>query len=100
MNAQVFCRPVGRPLFTKRQATDVSLGGVRVYADEAPEVGDRLALELFLPDSSEAACVVEVVWIEPLPEGAPARFDVGVKYVEISAQARRQLEIALAPVED
>ena len=100
MSAQVFCRPVGRPLFAKRKATDVSLGGVRLYADEAPAIGDRLELELFLPDSNQVICVVEVVWLEPLPEGAPAKFDVGVKYVDISASARQQLEIVLSPAED
>jgi hypothetical protein len=100
VSAQVFCRPVGRPLFAKQQATDVSLGGVRLYADEAPAIGDRLELELFLPDSSQVTCVVEVVWLEPLPEGAPAKFDVGVKYVDISAKAKKQLEIVLSPAED
>ena len=53
VNAPVFCRPLGQPLFGRRKAVDVSLGGLRVYADEPPMPGDRLELELFLPDQSE-----------------------------------------------
>jgi c-di-GMP-binding flagellar brake protein YcgR len=83
INAPVFCRPVGRPLFKRRRAADVSQGGMRLYADEAPKVGERLELELFLPDESELVCRVEVVWVDELGEGEPARFDVGVKFVEI-----------------
>jgi len=95
VNAPVFCRPVGKPLFGRRRAADVSLGGMRLYADEAPSTGDRLELELFLPDQSELTCRVEVVWVEGLPEGAPARFDVGVKFVEISAADARRLDTVL-----
>lgn len=91
VNAPVFCRPVGKPLFGRRRAADVSEGGMRLYADEPPAAGDRLELELFLPDQSELTCRVEVVWVEELPEGSPARYDVGVKFVEISPQQRALL---------
>ena len=92
IDAPVFCRPLGRPLFGRRRATDISLGGIRIFADEAPAKGDRLELELFLPDSSELVCTVEVVWVEDLPEGSPARHDVGVKFVSISAPDRERLQ--------
>jgi hypothetical protein len=91
LKAPVFCRPVGRPLFARRQTNDISLGGVRVYADEAPAPGDRLELELFLPDETALTCTVEVVWIEPLPDGAPARFDVGARFITLDAAARTRL---------
>jgi hypothetical protein len=93
----VFCRPVGRPLFARRRATDISLGGVRVYADEAPATGDRLELELFLPDESALICTVEVVWIEPLPDGAPARFDIGARFVKLTAEDQSRLATVLQP---
>src|SRR5207302_6749771 len=96
VNAPVFCRPVGKPLFGRRRAADVSQGGMRLYADESPAVGDRLELELFLPDGSEIVCRVEVMWVEELPEGSPARFDVGVKFVEVSDADRAHLSTALA----
>jgi hypothetical protein len=88
VSAPVFCRPIGRPLFGRRRATDVSMGGMRLYADEAPDVGDRLELELFLTEEKSAVCQVEVVWVDKLPEGSPALFDVGVKFVSVSAEVR------------
>jgi len=95
VNAPVFCRPVGQPLFSRRKAVDVSLGGLRVYADDPPMSGDRLELELFLPDQSEVMCTVEVVWVEELPEGSPARYDIGVKFVTISPGDRERLSTVL-----
>ncbi len=95
LQAPVFCRPKGRPLFRRRRATDISLGGVRVYADEAPAAGDRLDLELFLPDETALLCTVEVVWVEPLPEGSPARFDVGARFVKLSDADRSRLATVL-----
>jgi hypothetical protein len=77
------------------RAGDVSLGGVRLFADEPPAVGDQLELELYLPDQSELTCRVEVVWTEALPEGSPARFDVGVKFVDIDPNARSRLAAVL-----
>lgn len=95
VNAPVFCRPVGRPLFGRRRVNDVSLGGMRIFADEPPAAGDRLELELFLPDESEVTCRVEVVWVDALPEAAPARYDVGVKFVGIADEDRKRLSVVL-----
>ena len=97
LDAPVFCRPAGRLLFRRRKAVDVSLGGLRLYADDAPAIGDRLELELFLPDESEMLCTVEVVWIEELPQGSPARFDVGAKFVALEGADRARLELVLKP---
>jgi hypothetical protein len=97
VNAPVFCRPIGQPLFGRRKAVDVSLGGLRVYADDPPMAGERLELELFLPDQSELLCTVEVVWVDELPEGSPARYDVGVKFVSLDAADRERLGTVLQP---
>ena len=91
LNAPVFCRPLGRPLFARLRTRDISLGGARLYSDDSHRTGDRLELELFLPDQSEIACRAEVVWIDDLPEGAPARYDVGVRFIEIAPQDRERL---------
>src|SRR5438132_1303637 len=69
--------------------------GPRVYADDPPMPGDRLELELFLPDQSEVVCTVEVVWVDGLPDGSPARYDVGVKFVSISPADRERLSVVL-----
>ena len=88
VSAPVFCRPIGKPLFGRRRATDVSLGGMRLYADESSEIGDRLELELFVSEDKTAICQVEVVWVDRLPAGSPAVFDIGVKFVTVSSEVR------------
>jgi c-di-GMP-binding flagellar brake protein YcgR len=97
VNAPVFCRPIGKPLFGRRKAADVSLGGMRLFSDEAPDVGDRLKLELFVSGEEALSCSVEVVWVERLPDGSPAKFDVGVRFVELSAELRERLAAVLKP---
>lgn len=70
---------------------------MRLYADDAHVPGDRLELELLLPDGSELTCLVEVVWVEALAVDAPARFDVGVKFVGLGPVDRQRLAAALHP---
>src|SRR5207244_174995 len=63
------------------QAIDISQGGLRIYGDDPMSPGDHLEIELFLPDQSTVTCEVEIVWVDPLPDGAPARFDMGLKFL-------------------
>ena len=98
VQAPVFCRPMGISLFGKRQPIDISQGGMRIYADEEMAVGSRLELELFLPDETTVVCEAEIVWIEPLPEGAPARFDMGLKYLHPEGARLERLAAVLEKV--
>lgn len=91
LNAPVYFRPAHRRL-PRRQVVDVGLGGMRVYSDEIIAVGSRLEVELFLPDASSVTCLTEVVWVRPLPADAPARFDIGLSFLDIPGDARDQLE--------
>ncbi len=81
------------------KAVDVSLGGVRVYSDMEVEKGEVLKLEMFLPDGITVAFTGRVVWLERMPLGSPARFDVGLMFQDVSAEARRLLMTVLAPLE-
>ena len=91
VNAPVYCRPVGKPLFGKRKAQDISMGGLRLYSDDLVAPGERLELELFLGDKGGVVCTVEVVWADELGPDAAARYDIGVKFVQIAAQDREKL---------
>jgi c-di-GMP-binding flagellar brake protein YcgR len=94
VHAPVYCRPVGPSLrfSTERsKPTDISRGGMRIYAEQAPTKGSELDIELFLPDNVSVACRVQVVWIEELPAGSPARFDVGLRFVDITDEDRARL---------
>ena len=78
----MLCRPIGKPFFAPKTAPiDISKGGLRIYADERMAPADRLEIELFLPDDTSVVCEVEIVWVDELPEGSPARFDMGLKFL-------------------
>jgi len=83
VGASIQVRPVS--ILTRaipRPAGDVSLGGLRSYADAPYDVGARLELELLFRDSEHALVLAEVVWVQPLAEDAPARYDVGLRFVD------------------
>lgn len=81
--APIYVRPVGALAYAvKRQVNDISLGGLRAYSDEGQKPGTRLEMELFFSDGGSATVLAEVVWVEALPEGSPARFDIGLRCVD------------------
>ncbi len=92
IHAPVYCRPAGLKVMSKHQeAVDVSRGGVRVYSDDPMKPGDRLTLELFVEGGEEVSFRAEVAWVEKLPRGAVARFDVGLKFLTLDAAAEALL---------
>jgi hypothetical protein len=97
VQAPVLCRPVGRALFGPhgQPAVDISQGGIRLYCDEALEPGEHLEIELFLPDQSTITCQVEVVWIDTLTANGPAKYDVGMKFIDAPTEAMESLAVVL-----
>jgi hypothetical protein len=79
-------------MFSRREETiDVSRGGVRVYSDVEMKVGERLTLELFVEASQEVSFQAEVVWVDPLPSGSVAKYDVGLKFLTLEPAAETLL---------
>lgn len=95
LEVPVFYRTKTSPPADRRQAFDSSQGGVRLYADRPHALGEQLDLELFIPGHGELSCGAEVVWMEALPMDAPARFEVGVKFVRISPEDQARLAAIL-----
>ena len=95
IEAPVFCRPARMQIM--RRAIDVSMGGVRVFSDIELETGEELKMELFLPNGEPVEFTCRVAWIERLGEGSPAKFDVGLSFVDADPEARRALQTVLAP---
>ena len=98
VRAPVYCRPAGvglRFLAGKTKPQDISLGGMRIYADEPVKKGIKRVLELFLPDQTSVTCKVEVVWIDELPPGSPAKHDVGLKFIDVRDSDRARLSAVL-----
>jgi PilZ domain-containing protein len=100
IRAALYCRPAGVGFLARqREPVDVSLGGVRIYSDDELRVGELLKMEFFLPDVPPVPYTAEVVWIEHLSDGAPARFDVGLKFIQLEPEGRQFLAKVLGPPE-
>jgi hypothetical protein len=96
--APVYFTRAGFPWrFWNRALARDALGGVRVFADEAPGQGDSLHAEIFLLDGTSVTCRVFVAWVDELPEGAPGRYDVGLAFTAIRPGDRERLGPVLAP---
>jgi len=94
LNAPILWRVAG--LRTARAPVDLSLGGMRMYSDDALEVGTRLELELLVPGEEKIEFVVRVVWVDALPAGSPARYDVGFEFLSLDAVAAKHLGALLS----
>jgi c-di-GMP-binding flagellar brake protein YcgR len=94
--APVFYRPAGPEFLHHRRATqDVGLGGMRAYSDEHISVGTRLEIELLLDETTSVRCWARIVWIESLPSGSGAAYDVGLEFTDIADADRKLLAAAL-----
>jgi len=78
-----------------RRSTEVALGGVRSYSDDAVKSGRLLEMDVLLPDGGTVTALVEVEWCDPLPRGEPARFDVGMRLVQIAPDDKVRLDSVL-----
>lgn len=96
LHAPVLCRPAGAALVKgEREVQDISMGGVRVFTDDTHQVGERLELELFLPDGEAVTLDVEVMWVDPLPPDGVAKFEVGMRFIELPTADAARLEQVL-----
>jgi hypothetical protein len=96
--AHVSVRPVSiLARAVPRRVNDLSLGGLRCYSDDDYPAGKRLELELFFLDGRTATVLVEVVWSEALAGGTPARFDIGLRFVDCSPESLAMIRQAVQP---
>jgi len=95
--APVYFSPSGLPRWLQRWGGSRrdSLGGVCVFTDERPPEDVPLRLEVFLADGTSVTCRVRVAWVEPLAEGAPARFDVGLDFTALRPDDRERLSAVI-----
>jgi hypothetical protein len=77
------------------EPVDISLGGLRIYSDQEYRVGELLRLDIFFPRDLLVTFTAEVMWTKILGKGAPARFDLGLAFVELSPEALNVLLSAL-----
>jgi hypothetical protein len=94
LQAPVYFTPAAR---LPGRAVSDSLGGICVFTDEPTEQGAALHIEIFLFDGTSVVCRVEVAWADALGEGAPARYDVGLRFTAIQPGDRERLSAVLEP---
>ena len=99
LHVPVFCRAAGMEVMTRRHPIDLSLGGVRIYSDQRFAKGELLTLELMTVDAPVSTFTAEVVWIEELPSGSPALFDVGLRFRSVDPTQAQALERILGKSE-
>jgi hypothetical protein len=86
--APIHCRPAGEDFFAQHlEPVDISFGGLRTYSDEEYQVGAFVRLDIFLSGVAPVTLSAEVMWIKTLGRGAPARFDVGLAFVDLRPDA-------------
>lgn len=83
---------------------DLSAGGMRLLSTHALGKGDRLPLEVLLPDGSWLAVTTKVAWSVKLDVGSSAEYEVGLRFLDLSAEdlerLRPLLPVAPTPFSD
>jgi hypothetical protein len=101
IQATIHCRQAGVDFFAPHiEPVDISFGGLRIYSDEEYAVGAFLRLDIFFPRAAPVTFTAEVMWIQASAEGAPARYDVGLAFVELTSDALKLLQPLLAAREE
>ena len=96
VQADVICRLAGADLLHHhRNSHNISLGGMRVFSDEEFAKGRKLDLDVLLPDGSALRCWAVVVWSTRLPDGSPAKFDIGLRFTDMAADDIQRLASVL-----
>jgi len=82
------------------RTVNMSLGGARVYSDERLKLGTKLNLELLSAPDSSVKVLARVVWIDELEAGSPARYDVGLEFLDVPEEMTSRLTAILQKDED
>lgn len=82
------------------RTVNVSMGGARVFSDDRMKVGSKLNLELMPEPETSVQVMARVAWIDELGEGAPARFDVGLEFLDVPEEMVSRLAAILQRDED
>lgn len=82
------------------RTVNVSMGGARVFSDERMKVGSKLNLELMPDPETSVSVLARVAWIDELPEDSPAKYDVGLEFLDVPEEMISRLAAILQRDED
>ncbi|TMD06756.1 MAG: PilZ domain-containing protein [Chloroflexi bacterium] len=89
VRAPVEFRPPQAPRF--EMVIDISPGGIRVIARDCMEAGERLPLELRLPDGVVIEIWAEVAWSDPDAISSGPGCETGLRFTDIPDHSRWRL---------
>jgi hypothetical protein len=82
------------------RTVNMSIGGARVYSDDRMKLGRKVHLELLAGPDSTVQVLARVVWIDELGAGEPARYDVGLEFLDVPEEMTSRLAAILQKDED
>ena len=82
VKARILYRPP-KVFGQKRQAPDISLGGMRIYSNKHLEQGSTHNIEIFLPSGQKAMLLARVAWVEAYPKDSDALYDIGLEFIHV-----------------
>jgi len=97
LKTPVFYRP-SSTFRTSRHASNLSLGGVRIFSNNPLKEHELLDIELALPNGKSIVATARVIWIKALPPGSTALYDVGLEFSLIAPEALQELKSYLDSV--
>ncbi len=68
-----------------------------VFSDQEFDVGNRLDLDVLLPEGTSVRCWADVVWVVELAAGDGAQYEVGLKFTDVAPTDLQRLARVLVP---
>lgn len=94
LDAHVIWRSAGLHV-PRGAAVDMSIGGMLVYSDDPIRVGAHLEIEILSPDQPTLELHAVVVRVDALESASPARFDVALEFIGVTADDTVRLSALL-----
>lgn len=94
VKAQILYRPP-KVFGQKRQAPDISFGGMRIYSNKLLQKGSTHNIEIFLPSGQTAMVLARVAWVDAYPKDSDALYDIGLEFIHVPNNIADDLKSAL-----
>ena len=90
--ADILWRPAGLEVFhSHRNVSDLSLGGMRAFSDDALRVGERLECEVLPQGDRPIRVWGSVVWCVPSDTSSGAVYEAGVMFTDMEPDDLQRL---------
>ena len=91
---ETYFRP-SHPFGQKKQILDIGLGGMRVYSNKPLRLGKEKDIKISLPNEKVIEVRVRIAWVNPLPPGSEALYDIGYEFIQLSPETHQELKSLL-----